>query len=89
MAGIQFEEEQRLIRSLAPVEPHGLADLVQKLGLAKDSRSANYILLGIIIVAIMATLLILFGQTHVTATRATGVPEPATLRAERLMTASH
>ncbi len=63
MTDIQFDTENEFARPAAQsAGPKGLTKLVMKWGLAKDEKTAQYVLLGIAIVAILITLWLLFGQ---------------------------
>jgi len=66
MEGIQFNDNEEVFKQSAPAESQGIVALVQKWGWAKDKRQANYILLGIAAIAIMATAFLLFGGSSKT-----------------------
>lgn len=59
---VQFEEEDAMITRAAYDslnEPKGLAKLVIKIGIAKDESQANYVLIGIMVAALLATLYVI------------------------------
>ena len=66
MAEIQFDTEQEYASASAPEGPKGFAAFVMKWGLAKDEKTAQYVLLGVIAGAgILAFLVpVLFGSSH-------------------------
>ncbi len=58
MSNIQFEEDQEYARRPIQNKPRGLIALVQKWGLAKNDRGAQYVLLGVVVGAIFLAILI-------------------------------
>ncbi len=58
MSYIQFDEDQMYSSQSTLNESSGLIALIQKLGLARDNRSAQYVLIGIVCVIIVLTILI-------------------------------
>ncbi len=58
MADIQFEGEQEFARPAVTRESGGLIALVQKWGFAKDNHQAEYVLLGIAVVAVIAAIFV-------------------------------
>lgn len=57
MKGIQFDGEQEFARPIIQ-KSHGLSVLIQKWGLARSDRQAQYILLGVMVVAIVISIFI-------------------------------
>ena len=53
MADLQFDTEQEFAPTSASAEPKGLTAIVMRYGLAKDEKSAQYVLLGTAVVAIL------------------------------------
>lgn len=59
---VQFEEEDAMITRVAYNslnEPKGLSKIVIRLGLAKNESQANYVLIGVMVVALLATLYVI------------------------------
>jgi hypothetical protein len=59
---VQFEEEDTMLTQHAYAsmnEPKGLVKLVMKLGLAKNEAGANYVLIGIMVLALIATMYVI------------------------------
>lgn len=60
MKGFQLDDEEEFPRPVALQKSVGLVSLVQKWGLAKDDRQANYVLIGIIGACILIMFVVLF-----------------------------
>ena len=58
MADIQFETEQDYTPTTVSTESRGLAALVMRLGLAKDEKTARYVLLGIAVAAVVLAFVV-------------------------------
>ncbi len=59
MAEIQFDNEQEFARPAAyESEPRGMTKLIIGWGLAKDERSAQYVLVGVVVWAVLLAFLI-------------------------------
>lgn len=74
---VQFEEEQQLQYAAQPQGgPGGLPGLLMRLGAAKDAQQANYILIGIAVVA--AGIAIYFALPS--SPKAPSIPSPAEMQ---------
>jgi len=62
MADISFDEEQP-VRTVASVGPHGMAAWMIQNKFAKDEKSANIILIGVVVVCVVTVALLLFMNT--------------------------
>lgn len=62
MADVIFEEEQEGVSRPVPVsaQPSAIIKIVYKLGLAKTQKSAEYVLIGVIIVCVVLSIGLLF-----------------------------
>ncbi len=60
MEGIKFDSEQEYARQRADDKLGGLVALIQKWDLAKDDQQATYVLFGIVAVAVIAAIVLLF-----------------------------
>ncbi len=58
MADVQFTEEQTYVRTTQVTKLPPLVGLVVRIGLAKDRRGAEYVLIGILVLALIATVCI-------------------------------
>lgn len=59
MKGIQFDNEGGFARTVNVNNKKSLTSFVQKLGIAKTERQAQYVLLGTTIIAIIVTIIIM------------------------------
>ncbi len=59
MEGIQFDDEGGFSRTVNIQKKKSLTSLVQKLGIAKTERQAQYVLLGTTVTAIIVTIFVL------------------------------
>ncbi len=59
MEGIQFDDEGGFSRTVNVQKKKSLTSLVQKLGIAKTERQAQYVLLGTTVAAILVTIFVL------------------------------
>lgn len=60
MSDLQFDTEQEYAPSSAPEGPKGLNALVIRWGLAKDEKTARYVLLGSAVVFVALAILVPF-----------------------------
>ena len=59
MANVSFEEERTYAaRPAVSVTSEGLSGLMKKLGLAKTDKEAEYILLGLAVVAVVTAIIV-------------------------------
>lgn len=59
---VQFEEEDTMLTQgaySAMNEPKGLPKLIMKTGLAKSEAQANYVLIGIMVLCLLATMYVI------------------------------
>lgn len=62
MEEVRFDSEQEFARPQAAAQgPRGLTALVMKWGLAKDEKTAQYILVGITVAAMLVMLFVWIG----------------------------
>lgn len=59
MAEISFDEEQP-VRTVASVGPHGMAAWMIRNKFAKDEKSANMLLIGVVAVCVAIVAIVLF-----------------------------
>ncbi len=85
MADIQFEEEQMYTRpNTALKQQSALARLVLKTGIVRSERAAQYVLLGVAALALIAAALIATNAfDRRDATPQAGSTEPAAFKAAR------
>lgn len=60
MADVQFTDEQALVRTTQATKLPPLVGLVVRMGFAKDRRSAEYVLIGVALLALITTIGIWF-----------------------------
>ena len=56
MADVQFDEEQEFSRPNAGFQSPAIVQFVMKTGFAKTEQGANYFLLGVVVVCVIATI---------------------------------
>ena len=62
MSDVQFEEEETMLNQTGYARsagPKGLVKIIIGLGLAKNETGANYVLIGIMMVSLIATMFVI------------------------------
>lgn len=58
--GVKFEEEVVLVDQASQVSRRSaLTNMIMKIGIAKDESQANYVLIGILCVSLLATIYVI------------------------------